>query len=349
MSVFFDDDDPDFEKPAPRRRARRSPLRRVLLVLMSVAAVVAIGIIGASALYVKSVDSTIEQNLKRADQMPAETPTEAGASPRPTKKAVAEKAVNVVLIGSDSRTTNAGQGRSDVLMVAHLAGDRESAQIISFPRDMWVDIPGHGKNKINAAYAFGGPQLTVRTLEGLLHTRMDHVAVIDFEGFINVTTALGGVTVDNPHPSVSQGYNFPKGRITIEGAEALAYVRERKQLPRGDLDRAERQRLVVQAILRKGLSKDVISRPAEFNKFVAAISQSATVDNELTNSEIRKIATSVRMGPGDISDLEAPISGFGTSPGGASIDVVDQAKLDELAVALADDDMAAYVEKYPNG
>lgn len=86
-------------------------------------------------------------------------------------------------MGSDSRdAANSGAGRSDTLIVLHLSGDRRHAYLISFPRDMYVPIPGRGKNKINAAFAFGGPQLAVRTLEGLLDTRMDHVALIDFDG-----------------------------------------------------------------------------------------------------------------------------------------------------------------------
>jgi LCP family protein required for cell wall assembly len=151
-------------------------------------------------------------------------------------------------MGSDSR--DVGNGRSDVLMVMHRAADRKCAHMISCPRDMYVPIPGHGRNKINAA--FGGPALTVRTLEGLLNSRMDHVALIDFEGFINLTEELGGVTVYNKYASNSGGYKFPVGDVSLRGEQALAYVRERKQLPRGDLDRAERQRAVLQAIWRKG-------------------------------------------------------------------------------------------------
>ena len=135
-------------------------------------------------------------------------------------------------MGSDSTVAgNAGHGRSDSLMVMHLAADRKSAYMISFPRDMYVPIPGHGKNKINAAFALGGPSLTVRTLERLLNTRMDHVAVIDYGGFINMTKELGGVTVYNKHASAYQGYKFPVGDVSLRGDQALAYVRERNNLP----------------------------------------------------------------------------------------------------------------------
>jgi len=234
-------------------------------------------------------------------------------------------------------------------MVMHLSGDRKSAYLISFPRDMYVPIPGHGRDKINAAFAFGGPPLTVRTVEGLVDTRMDHVALIDFEGFINLTDELGGVTVYNKHPSVSQGYEFPVGNVTLRGEQALAYVRERKQLPHGDIDRAERQRVVLQAILAKGLAKETISNPLKFISFVRGVSRYVTVDEQLNDSDLRKTAISLRLKPGDIQSLQAPISGFGTSPNNQSIDIVDQQKLKALAKALKTDRMDAYVDRFPDG
>ena len=94
----------------------------------------------------------------------------------------------------------------------------------------------------------------MRTLEKLTGVRMDHVVVADFDGFIQLTTDLDGVTVTNKTAFSSHGYDYPKGEITISGEQALWFVRERKQLPRGDLDRAENQRNVIKAIVAKGLS-----------------------------------------------------------------------------------------------
>ena len=259
-------------------------------------------------------------------------------------------AVNYVLMGSDSRDVgNAGHGRSDVLMVMHLAADRKSAYMISFPRDMYVPIPGHGKNKINAAFAFGGPPLTVRTLEGLLNTRMDHVALIDFEGFIKLTEELGGVKVYNKYARFPGGYSFPVGDVNLRGEQALAYVRERKQLPTRDLDRAERQRVVLRAILAKGLAKETITNPFKFVNFVRGVSHHVSVDDRLTEKELRKTALSLRLSPKDIHMLQAPISGLGTSPTRQSIDIVDKKKLAQLAKALRNDQMDNYLEKYPEG
>jgi LCP family protein required for cell wall assembly len=337
------------ESSADTARGAIAPGKRRLwlpLILAS-AALVVVGSLVAGAMYVFSIDRAVNQNLQRGtEQLPAETPTAEGEEPRPPK--TDGRAINYVLLGSDSRVkTDASQGRSDVLMVMHVAGDRKSAYMISFPRDMYVPIPGYGKNKINAAFAFGGPQLTVRTVEGLLDTRMDHVALIDFEGFINLTEQLGGVTVYNKYPSLSWGHKFPVGNVTLRGEEALAYVRERKQLPHGDLDRAERQRVVLQAILAKGLAGETISNPLKFVSFVRGVSRYVTVDDQLTESELRKTALSLRLTSNDIRSLQAPIAGFGTSPAKQSIDIVDQKKLKELAKALQTDQMDKYVAKYP--
>ncbi len=348
MSQIFTDDaepgDPD-TGPAAVRRQRR----QWLALGLATGALLMVGALIAGALYMVSVDRAVHDNLQRSSgQLPVETPTAQGEKPRPAKNP--GKAVNYVLMGSDSRDIgDAGHGRSDVLMVMHLSADRKSAYMISFPRDMYVPIPGHGKNKINAAFAFGGPQLTVRTLEGLLDTRMDHVVLIDFEGFIQLTEELGGVQVDNKYASVSGGYNFPVGKVTLRGQEALAYVRERKQLPHGDLDRAERQRVVLQAILAKGLADETISNPFKFVNFARGVARHVSVDDRLTEGELRETALSLRMSSNDVHMLQAPISGFGTSPTKQSIDIVDKKKVTQLGKALREDQMDGYLERHPEG
>jgi polyisoprenyl-teichoic acid--peptidoglycan teichoic acid transferase len=347
VTLFLTNDaepaDPDTHTAAAQRKRRSW-----LAVVLSAVALLMVGALIAGVLYAVSIDRAANENLRRhSGLLPAETLTELEDA-RPAKGS--GTAVNYVLMGSDSRDVgNAGHGRSDVLMVMHLAADRKSAYMISFPRDMYVPIPGHGKNKINAAFAFGGPALTVRTLEGLLDTRMDHVALIDFEGFINLTAELGGVTVYNKHSSLSGGYKFPVGNVNLRGEQALAYVRERKQLPKGDLDRAERQRIVLRAILAKGLAKETISNPFKFVSFVRGVSAHVSVDEGLTEGKLRKTAFSLRLSPNDVHLLQAPISGFGTSPTGQSIDIVDKKKLAQLEKALRNDQMDSYIEKYPAG
>ena len=326
------------------KRRRRWPL-----VLIVTVAAVLVGSVLLVSTYIVSVDRAVAGNLQHTNSMPAETPTiQTGQTTRPRARndqsprpAPTENgALNIVLIGVDE--AQSGASRSDALMVMHLDADRRHAYLISFPRDMYVTIPGHGRNKINAAYAFGGTSLTVSTLEGLLDTRMDHVVVVDFEGFIELTDELGGVRVHNQHASVNEGFRFPRGDITVRGDAALAYVRQRKELPNGDLDRAERQRSVIVGIIAQGLDPETMSRPQQFLAFVSGVARHVTVDDGLTMKAIRSIALSLRLSPSDVTSLQAPISGFGMTRTGQSIDVVDTKRLKTLARDLQDDTLASY-------
>ena len=328
---------PDDDAGTPKRR-------RLLPKILIGVAVLLVAAIGAGVLYAATIDRSLTKNLNRGVELPADE-----SSARPPKEAQETGTLNYVLLGSDSRDPgNEGNGRSDTILVVHLNAKRNKAYIISFPRDMYVDVPGYGKNKINAAFAFGGAPLAVRTLEQLTGVRMDHVMLIDFEGFIRLTEDLRGVTVTNKNTFSSHGFDYPSGKITIAGEEALWFVRERKQLPGGDLDRAENQRNVIKAILQKGLSVQLISDPATFIGFVGNVAKHLTVDNDLTDAEIRRTALSLRLTSKDIELLQAPISGFGTRDG-QSIDVVDTAKLAELSSAMKKDKLSEYVEKYPQG
>jgi LCP family protein required for cell wall assembly len=324
--------------------------KRILPKVLIAVAVVVVAALAAGTIYAFQVDRSITKNLTRQDTLPEESPTASGQSPRPTKDPAAAGTLNYVLLGSDSRDPdNEGAGRSDSIMLVHLNAKRDKAYIISFPRDMYVQIPGYGRNKINAAYAFGGPKLTIATLENLTGDRMDHVVLVDFPGFIELTNDLGGVSVYNKTSFSSHGYDFPRGDITIKGEQALWFVRERKQLPRGDFDRAENQRNVIKAIVQKGLSPKVISNPVTFLKFITGVAKHLTADSKLTDAEIRDTALSLRLSPKDIEVLQAPISGTSTTQDGQSIDVVDQAKLKELRAALRKDKLEDYVKKYPQG
>ena len=320
--------------------------RRLLPAILIAVAVLLVAAIGTGLLvYKATIDRSLTENLNRG----VELPTDESAA-RPPKEAQETGTLNYVLLGSDSRDPgNEGNGRSDTILMVHLNAKRNKAYIVSFPRDMYVNIPGYGKNKINAAFAFGGAPLAVRTLENLTGVRMDHVALIDFEGFIRLTEDLHGVTVTNKTAFSSHGFHYPKGKITIAGEEALWFVRERKLLPGGDLDRAENQRNVIKAIVQKGLSVRVISDPGTFINFIGNVAKYLTVDNDLSDEEIKRTAHSLRLTGKDIELLQAPISGFASTGGGQSIDVVDTAKMAELSSAMKRDKLSEYVKKYPQG
>jgi LCP family protein required for cell wall assembly len=324
------------EAPQPAPPHRRWPAK----VLLGVLALVLVVVGGVGAYAYRASQSATEHVHRSGKLMPT---SRASATPAITGP------LNLVLMGSDSRNAeNPAKGRSDTLMLLHLAADRKSATIISFPRDMYVSIPGHAKNKINSAYSEGGPQLTIKTVEKLLDVKVAHAALVSFNGFVKLTNQLGGVTVDNKYAFSSHGFHYPKGKITISGKKALWFVRERHSLPNGDLDRAANQRKVVQAILTKGLSGDTIGNPEKFTAFLSGIADNITVDNGFTDADLRKLALSLRMNPSDIDQIQVPLSGYADVPGIGSVDVVDRPQLRKLARAVQQDALPAYIRRYPD-
>ncbi len=321
----------------PVRKKRRLGLT---IALVSVIAVLAL-VFGSAGFYLYEIDRSVTANISRGIELPAD-------SARPGKVAGAETALNYVLIGTDEGNPKLDEGgRSDSIMVVHLNQAHDEAEIISFPRDLWVTVPGHGKSKINAAYELGGPALVVSTLENLTGTRMDHVAIIDFEGFVQLTDDLDGVTLENRNTFESHGFSYPKGRITLSGDRALWFVRENEALP-SELDRAENQRRMLKAILTKGLSAEVVVDPIRFTTFVGNAAKRIAVDNLLTDTEIRSTLLSLRLRPSNLTMMQAPIAKAGRAHG-QSVHRVDEAQMVELGHAMAEDKMAGYRDKYPNG
>lgn len=265
-----------------------------------------------------------------------------GEPPLP-RLAAAGDAQNFLVIGSDSRTGGATRGLSDVIILVHINNDRSRVDLVHFPRDLYVNIPGHGKDKINAAYSYGGAPLLVRTVQDLVQTPIDHVSVIGFEGFKAMTDAVGGIDVFAEESSTSPSGNIVKGMNHLNGDQALAFVRERHQLSEGDISRGKRQQAFIKALMLKGLSKDVLLNPITFAGFADAATKNLTVDTAFSMSALRSEALQMRNLRGrDIYFTTAPFTGFGTSPVGGSIDVLDTVKIQQLSVALQHDDMASY-------
>jgi LCP family protein required for cell wall assembly len=232
-------------------------------------------------------------------------------------------------------------GRSDVIILMHITGDRQKVYLVHFPRDMYVDVPGRGKDKINAAYAYGGPQLLVRTLRSLVDVPIDHVAIVGFEGFKAMTDAVGGVDVYAEEASTSLG-TVHIGMNHLDGEAALGFVQERYELSRGDISRGRRQQAFLKALILKVLSRQTLTNPVRFAQLVDAATRNVTVDNAFSVADIYSQALAMRnLRSEDIVFITAPISGLGTSPQGASIDIVDDVKMAELSAALRSDDMGS--------
>jgi LCP family protein required for cell wall assembly len=334
LDVFEDTETATAAEPPRRRRLRRTIGIAVTLVVLLV--------IGAGASYLAFLNHTVTANVKHAALLPTPGVDGAPADEAPTVAPAAKGAQNILIIGSDARAGLAG-ARSDVIVLVHVASDRKTVTLVHFPRDLWVSVPGHGKDKINAAFAYGGAPLLVRTLQGLVGVPIDHVALVDFDGFKNMTDAVGGVNVYAEEASNSRGYAFHKGFNEMDGAAALAFVRERKQLSQGDISRGRRQQAFIKALMLKSLSKDVLANPVTLARFVDAATSNLTVDNGFSVAKMRSEAFALRNLRGkDIAFVTAPFSGFGTSPGGASIDVVDEAGMATLGEALQSDAMDTY-------
>jgi len=258
----------------------------------------------------------------------------------------------VLLLGSDTRdgigeTLASAEGdRSDVMLVIRISGDREHVTAMSIMRDMWVEIPGRGENKINAALAIGGVPLTVSTVENLLDTRIDHVAVLDFEGFAAITDVLGGVTVDNERaftPVTLPDVRFPQGEVTLNGEEALAYVRERMAFASGDFQRVRNQQAYVKGLAKKVLDTNVIQDSARIKSLFQAMSPYFARDEALTADLIIRIGGSLRnVTSDDILFFTMPNLGTGTR-GGQSVVVVDFDEVEVIKGLLAEDRLQEYL------
>lgn len=305
-------------------------------------------VVGTGLFYLGCLHETFVGNLKRQELLPTPSATEtvpadaSSSTSQPAESAIAPGALNILLIGSDGQISVA-DGRSDVIILVHISADRQKVYLVHFPRDMWVEIPGRGLDKINASYAYGGAQLLVRTLRGLVDVPMDHVALIGFEGFRAMTDAVGGVDVYAEEASNEYGYAFHVGMNHLDGDTALAFVRERHQLSQGDISRGRRQEAFVKALMLKMLSKETLTNPVRFAALVKAIAQNLTVDTGFSVGEIYAEALTLKnLRSDDVVFVTAPITGFGRSPQGASIDIVDKAKMAQLSEALRTDTMSAY-------
>ncbi|WP_214816633.1 LCP family protein [Exiguobacterium sp. s59] len=164
-----------------------------------------------------------------------------------------KRSVSVLLLGIDRRGTE--QGRSDSIIVLTLNPELNEGAMLSIPRDTKTEIVGRGyRDKINHAYAFGGAEMAMDTVENFLDIPIDYVVEADMEAFTEVVDALGGITVMNKFAFTSDEYTFPVGEVTLDGQKALSYTRMRYDDPNGDFGRQERQRDVVAAIIEKGRS-----------------------------------------------------------------------------------------------
>lgn len=238
-----------------------------------------------------------------------------------------------LLVGSDSRadltpqqqqelSTGGGDSRlaDTILLLTTAPGGVPT--LISIPRDSLVSIPGYGENKINAAYAFGGPELLVDTIEQATGVRLDGYVEIGFDGFSQVVETLGGVQVclEAPMSDERAGIDLPAGCQTLAGADTLGFVRARYSDPNGDLGRVERQRQVIAAMADEVTRPAVLANPARTIPLAATGGQALTVDDQAGPVDLTRFAITLLRATGEGGEmLTVPFGGFATTAAGSVV------------------------------
>lgn len=245
-----------------------------------------------------------EQNLSRQDVIPSDGNDNVGGGDA--------DAMNILIVGNDNRTNLTPEQlaelgvslepgmNTDTMILLHVPADGSRASFVSFPRDSFVEIPGYGQHKLNAAFAFGyndeapegstdeqraafGATKLIQTISSISGLAIDHYVSIDLFGFVLLTDIVGGVPVNlcAAQQEPKSGINLPAGAQEISGAQALAFVRQRDGLPAGDLDRIVRQQVFIGGMVNKLLSQEVFFDLGLQRDLVEAASQALTVDSDL--------------------------------------------------------------------
>lgn len=337
--------DTDGRPPAPAMRGRRNTAKRKGRMVLAVVAALVVLVTVVAAGYLFNLGRTFDAGTTKIEQAFPEEST------RPEKT---PGAMNILVMGSDSRGAtgeDAEEGlatnqRADTLMLMHIPADRQNIYTMSLMRDLWVTIPGQGEAKINAALALGGTPLMVQTVESIFNQRIDHVAMIDFEGFKGLTDALGGVTVDVkvPFKASRMDRQFTAGENTLNGEEALAFVRERYAFSDGDYQRVRNQQAFLKAIMAKSVNRQTLTNPVTINNMVSTVSPFISVDESLDSATVAGLALELKdVRPADTVMFTLPTRGIGTSSDGQSIVLTDPEAIQGISEALAAGTLGDYV------
>ncbi|PEP66282.1 MULTISPECIES: LCP family protein [Bacillus] len=219
---------------------------------------------------------------------------------------ITKEPFSVLIMGIEDYATDGQNGRTDSLMFATINPKTKNVSLMSIPRDSRVTIAGKNKkDKINAAHAYGGEKMALDTVENFLRVPVDHYVKIDFKGFKGIVDAVGGITVDVPFNFEERSdidyyklIQFKQGQQELNGEEALAYVRMRKQDPNGDYGRAARQRQVLAAVVHKLNSastvfkiKDLAEVVGKYVKTDIPVSDGLALYNKLSGFDPSNIKT----------------------------------------------------------
>lgn len=326
--------------------------RHWIVTAVVVTALVVAGGVGGYLYYLDTLfkPSTVPLTLEEEDR-PAES---------------AGRDLNILLAGADNGsgksiadevaagTWTPGEHRSDTIMVLHVPAHRKRAFLISIPRDSYVQIYDEngepaGMDKINAAFAAHGPSGYIATVEELTNLRMDHLAIMDWNGFTDLSTAVGGVEVciAETFTDQSQDITWERGCREIEGKEALAYVRTRYGLENGDFDRIQRQQNFIRSLMSTVLENESRFGVNGITHALRAMTENLTVDEDWDTREIRRLALSMRdLDSDDVTFLTAPLERYDTTDDGQSIVVLDRLQSRALWRSVKNDQVSKYVRRY---
>ncbi len=241
--------------------------------------------------------------------------------------AAATSGTTYLLAGSDSRAElEAGDtgfdqtegARTDTILLLHVPEDGQTS-LISLPRDSYVDIPGHGQSKLNAAYSWGGPELLVESVENLSGFTVDHYVEVGFAGITNIVEELGGVELcyDHDVSDKRSKLDWEAGCHVADGETALAFARMRYADKEGDIGRTDRQRQLIGAITSSASEAGTLLNPARQVGLVNAGTNSLTVDNNTNIWHLGKLALAFRKATGsDGWSGTPPIASTNYRPGG---------------------------------
>jgi LCP family protein required for cell wall assembly len=350
-----------------RRRALRLPVRPVRRKRprWAVRAVTTLSVVVmASAGIGHSVVSSIDADIARVDPFK-------DMKNRPP----AGHGMNVLLVGTDGRdsVTPADRRRyhlggapchcTDTIMIVHISADRDRASVVSLPRDSYAETPPHtdpatGEKhhghpvKLNAAYAEGGPQLTVRTVEKMTHVKIDHYLEVDFTSFMRTVDAVGGVRICTAQPlrDTYTGLDLPPGTHTLRGGAALQFVRSRHADASSDLGRMKRQQRFLASLVDRATSSGILLNPLRFRDVARAVLGSVRADRGFGTDELLDLGRAMRtFSPASSEFTTVPVAGLGfVSPDLGSTLKWDPEKSERLFGALrADRPLAAAAADRP--
>lgn len=324
---------------------RKARQRRALLMVSS--ALSAVVLLAAASAW--AVTSYVNDSLSRVSAGTGGTP--------------ASGPLNILVAGLDERTgltrrqqmllhvgASSGETNTDTLMVVHVPADHRKVEVVSLPRDSWVSIPGHGMNKINSALGLGGPQLMVSTVEQATGLQINDYVEVNFEGFVKVIDALGGVNICLPYAvdDPDSGLRVSAGVHHVDGITALEYARDRHSFPTSDLARIQDQQHLIATALAEGLSSGTLTNPGRLTSFLSAANGAIKVDQGFNvvslAGQLRGISTR------DITFTTVPLSDTNyTTPTGESAVMWNHTAAAALFNALKQDKAPAATATRPPG